>query len=200
LGVVDPGGSSAAGRRLPLVRLAAAFYGVLFAVALVWALLAGRSLLFADAQAAARGVAPLRDLAAGVATGLAAIALSAELTRRTAWGDRLARALAGVLGRLRVSECVALALLSGVAEEAFFRGALQPQVGLLAASLLFALAHFAPGRDLWPWTLCSLAAGLALGGLFAWTGNLVAPVVAHALINAVNLRVLSVRYAPAGDG
>ena len=105
-----------------------------------------------------------------------------------------------MLGRLRVSECVALALLSGVAEEAFFRGALQPQVGLLAASLLFALAHFAPGRDLWPWTLCSLAAGLALGGLFAWTGNLVAPVVAHALINAVNLRVLSVRYAPAGDG
>jgi membrane protease YdiL (CAAX protease family) len=124
------------------------------------------------------------------------IALSAELTRRTAWGETLARALAGVLGRLSVSECIALALLSGVAEESFFRGALQPQVGLLAASTLFALAHFAPRRDLWPWTLCSFAAGLALGGLFAWTGNLVAPVVAHALVNAVNLRVLAVRYAP----
>ena len=101
-----------------------------------------------------------------------------------------------MLGRLRVSECIALALLSGVAEEAFFRGALQPQVGLWVASAAFALAHFAPRRDLWPWTLCSFAAGLALGLLFTWTGNLVAPIAAHALINAVNLRVLAVRYAP----
>ena len=76
------------------------------------------------------------------------------------------------------------------------RGALQPQVGLWVASAAFALAHFAPRRDLWPWTLCSFAAGLALGLLFTWTGNLVAPIAAHALINAVNLRVLAVRYAP----
>jgi membrane protease YdiL (CAAX protease family) len=183
-------------RRAPLVWLAVAFYGVLFALALGWTALAGRSLLYADAQAAARGIATLRDLAVGAATGLAVIALSAELARRTAWGDRLARALAHVLGRLSLAECIGLALLSGVAEEAFFRGALQPQVGLLAASALFALAHFAPRRDLLPWTLFSFAAGLALGGLFAWTGNLVAPVVAHALVNAVNLRVLAVRYAP----
>jgi len=194
--VDDPGGSSVTGRRPSLVWLAVAFYGVLFALALVWAGLAGRSLVYADPAAAARGIAPLRDLAAGIATGLAVIGLSAELTRRTAWGEALARALAAVLGRLRLSECIALALLSGVAEEAFFRGALQPQVGLLAASALFALAHLAPRRELWPWTLCSFAAGLALGGLFAWTGNLLAPVAAHALVNAVNLRVLAVRYAP----
>ena len=192
----DPGGPNAAGRRLPLLWLAVAFYGVLFALALGWTALAERPLMFADAQAAARGISPLFDLAAGAATGLAVIAVSGELARRTVWGDQLARALASVLGRLRVSECIALALLSGVAEEAFFRGALQPQVGLWVASAAFALAHFAPRRDLWPWTLCSFAAGLALGLLFTWTGNLVAPIAAHALINAVNLRVLAVRYAP----
>ena len=82
-----------------------------------------------------------------------------------------------------------------MAEEALFRGALQPQVGLLAASLLFGLAHFAPRRELLPWTVFSLAAGLLLGTLFEETGNLVAPVVAHAGINAVNLRWLSQRYA-----
>jgi membrane protease YdiL (CAAX protease family) len=83
-----------------------------------------------------------------------------------------------------------------VAEEAFFRGALQPHVGLVAASLIFGLAHFAPRRDLLPWTAFSLGAGLLLGGLFEMTGNLLAPVAAHALINAVNLRFLSLYYAP----
>ncbi len=38
-----------------------------------------------------------------------------------------------------------------------------------------------------------IAAGLLLGGLFEWSGNLVAPVVAHAGINAVNLRLLAAR-------
>ena len=84
--------------------------------------------------------------------------------------------------------------LSAVAEEAFFRGALQPQLGLPATSLLFALAHFAPRRDLLPWTAFALAAGFALGALFEATGNLVAPTLAHAVVNAINLWLLSRDY------
>ena len=37
--------------------------------------------------------------------------------------------------------------------------------------------------------------GFALGGLFEWTGSLLAPVVAHTAINAVNLPLLVHRYA-----
>jgi membrane protease YdiL (CAAX protease family) len=61
---------------------------------------------------------------------------------------------------------------------------------------LFASAS-APRRDLWPWAFFALAAGVGLGLLIEWSGNLVAPVVAHVLVNAVNLRRLSRDYAPA---
>jgi membrane protease YdiL (CAAX protease family) len=191
----DPGGADRQAPRLSLLKLAALFYGALFGAAWGWAALTQRSLFFADADALRRGVHPLGDPALGLLAGGLVILLSREFTRRSRWGENLARALAAVLGPLSMADCVVLALLSGVAEEAFFRGALQPRVGLVAASLLFALAHFAPRRDLWPWTLFSLAAGLLLGALFEATGNLLAPVVAHATINAVNLRMLSVRYA-----
>ena len=83
-----------------------------------------------------------------------------------------------------------LALVSGAAEEALFRGALQPEVGLVIASLLFGLAHFAPRRDLAAWAPAAVIAGFVLGSLYAWTGNLIAPVVAHATVNAINLRWL----------
>ena len=80
----------------------------------------------------------------------------------------------------------------------FFRGALQPRVGLLPASLLFGLAHLAPRRDLALWAGFALLAGLILGALFEYTGNLLAPAIAHVLVNAVNLRWLS-RISARGD-
>src|SRR5262245_55054097 len=181
-----------------IVRLALGFYAALLAAAVVWAQLAGRSLFWASAEAAQRGVAPWADPGAGAAVGLAFVAASRGWTRHTRSGERLARALAAALGPLGARECLVLALASGLAEEAFFRGAMQPQLGLFASSLVFALAHAVPRRDLWPWTLFALAAGLALGALFDATGNLVAPVVAHVVVNALNLRLLARDYAPGG--
>lgn len=124
------------------------------------------------------------------------IALSAVLDR-TEVGRRLGRALGAIVGPLRIGHCLVLAAASGFAEEALFRGALQPEVGLVAASVLFGLAHWAPRPELRPWTLFSLAAGFGLGALYDATGNLVAPVVAHFGINAVNLRTLARRYGGA---
>jgi hypothetical protein len=177
--------------RLPLVRLALLFYGVLMAAALAWAWLAGRSLIWARDVDAQRGASPLVDVGAGLLAAAIVVLLSRQLTQRTRFGEQLARSLRAALGPLSLAECWLLALLSGVAEESFFRGALQPQVGLLAASLLFGAAHFVPRRELLPWTVFSIAAGLLLGWLFDATGNLIAPVVAHAVINGVNLRHLT---------
>jgi len=170
-------------------------YALLFAAALLWDWLSGDSLLYLSPAAEVRGVRPLRDAGLGVVSGILVVLLSDQLSRRTRSGDRLARALGALLGRLTAAECVVLAAVSGVAEEAFFRGALQPRIGLLPASLIFGLAHFVPRRELAPWALFAVAAGLLLGILFESTGNLVAPVVAHASINAVNLWLLSERYA-----
>jgi hypothetical protein len=145
-------------------------------------------------------VHPLRDVGLGLVAGTLVILLSDQLTRRTRAGDALARALADTLGPLAPAQCALLAGLSGVAEEAFFRGVLQPWLGLAAASLLFGLAHFVPRRDLLPWSVFAVAAGFLLGMLFESTGNLVAPVTAHATINAVNLHLLSTRYGARTTG
>jgi membrane protease YdiL (CAAX protease family) len=173
------------------VRLALLFYTALLGVALLWAAFSGRSPFYASALAESQGLDAPRDLAAGLLAGAIVIGVSWELTRRTRWGEALARSLAALLGPLSLSSCLLLAVLSGVAEEAFFRGALQPRVGLIWASLLFGLAHFAPRRELLPWTLFSIVVGLLLGILFEATGNLLAPITAHFLINAVNLRLLA---------
>ena len=174
-----------------LVRVALVFYGLLLAAALGWTRMEGRSPWFTSAGAASDGVAWLRDLALGLAAGVALVLASRWLTSASAAGRALADALGRLLGRPGLAACLVLAATSGLAEEAFFRGALQPRVGLVAASLLFALAHFAPRRAFLPWPVFAFAAGLAFGALFEATGNLVAPVVAHAAVNALNLRWLA---------
>jgi membrane protease YdiL (CAAX protease family) len=173
------------------VRSAAILYGALAAVALLWNGWAGHPWAYLDGEAAARGIRWGSDLGIGLASAAGVIGLSQLLTARTRWGAALAGELAAALGPLTLRDCVVLAALSGFAEEAFFRGALQPRLGWLGASVVFGLAHFAPRRSLWPWTGFALLAGGLLGGLFAATGNLVAPVAAHAAINAVNLRLLT---------
>jgi hypothetical protein len=192
----DPERSALASARVAvprgtLVRVAVLFYAALLTAALIWSGLAGRSLLWASPAGAQRGLSPAVDVGAGLLAAALVILLSRQLTERTRFGERLAQTLRAALGPLSLGECWLLALLSGVAEEAFFRGALQPQVGLLVASLLFGAAHFVPRREFWPWTGFSIAAGLLLGWLFDATGNLAAPVVAHAAINGVNLRLLT---------
>jgi membrane protease YdiL (CAAX protease family) len=187
------------------VRLASLFYGGMAALALLWRgpLVAG-PVFFASDQAAAEGVRWGPDLGAGLVSAVAVIVLSRELTRRTRFGDVLARSLAHAIGPLTRVQIALLALLSGCAEELLFRGALQPHLGLLPTSLVFGLAHFVPRRELAPWALFSVAAGLLLGGLFEWTGNLLAPIAAHIGINAVNLDRLVAEYgsgsrAPSGE-
>ena len=177
------------GARNPLVRRALLFYGAFLGLAALWRVgFQHGSLLVASAGDSVHWV---RDPLLGLAAGAIVIWGSAELTERTEIGRTLARTLAEALGPLRLRDCLVLAVVSGVGEEALFRGALQPQVGLVWASVLFALAHLVPRRELLPWSVFALAAGLLLGGLYEATGNLVAPVVTHVVINAVNLRRLS---------
>ena len=47
---------------------------------------------------------------------------------------------------------------------------------------------------LWAAGPVALIAGLILGGLFVWTGNLIAPITAHIMVNAVSLPLLARRF------
>lgn len=173
-----------------LIPFATLFYAVLALVAFGWNAWAGTSWAFQDAAAEDAGVRWGRDAALGLGAAAATIALSLVVTHLTAWGATLARELARVIGRLGWGGALWLGLVSGFAEEVFFRGTLQPRVGWLAASLIFGLVHLPPKRALLPWTGFAVVAGGMLGGLYLLTGNLLAPFLAHAGINAVNLRLL----------
>jgi len=175
----------------PLLRAAFVLYALLLAASLAWTGCEGRSLVFATPEDARLGVDWLRDVALGLGVGGALVAASRVLSRVTAAGRALEQALTGALGRPGAVACLWLAALSGVAEEAFFRGALQPRVGLVASSLLFGLAHFVPRREFLAWPVFGCAAGLVFGALFMATGNLVAPALAHFTVNAINLRWLT---------
>jgi uncharacterized protein len=93
------------------------------------------------------------------------------------------------------AEFAMVALLAGVGEELLFRGVLQtkliswttPMTGLWLASLLFGLAH-ALSRLYFAF---AVAVGLFLGWLAFQFGDLVAPMIAHALYDFVALMYLA---------
>ena len=79
-------------------------------------------------------------------------------------------------------------LSAGLVEETFFRGFLQPRVGIGLSSLLFVLAHWTYGEPfmLVGVTLLSLTYAL----LTRWRGSVWAAAAAHAVFDGVQLLVL----------
>lgn len=197
------GGREDAGSTRPpasIVRMGLFFYGGMGIAALLWRMATpGESILYPSVEAAARAWSLPAALAAGIAVGLAATGLSEALTRWTTLGRALSDLLAESIGPLDRANAWLLAVASGLAEEMFFRGALQPKVGLLLASVLFGAAHFMPRRELVLWSLYAVGIGLGLGALYEWTGQLAAPVAAHVLVNGINLPRLAGRAKRAGS-
>lgn len=134
-----------------------------------------------------------RDAPLGLGAGLALLAVWWGAERIWPLAHQLGDRLARILGPLTAGEAVALALLSGFAEELFFRGAVQGSLGWGVAAALFGLLHSGPGRAFRLWTLFAFLAGIVFGLLMQWRGNLLAPILGHALVNAVNLQRLARR-------
>ena len=129
---------------------------------------------------------------------LAVVFFSRWAGGRFAWARDMESEFLHVLGPLTTLEVVALALLSGVGEEAFFRGVLQPKIGFFWASLVFGSVHVPFSIRLVPWTIFAWLMGLALGLLYSWSGSLIPPMAAHALINGINLYALANRARQLG--
>ena len=85
---------------------------------------------------------------------------------------------------VRPFEIVGVSLAAGVGEELLFRGAVQAEFGLAAASVLFGLAHIG-GRSSVMFGLWVAVMGFGLGGLAHEAGGLLAPMVAHAVYDAI---------------
>ena len=82
----------------------------------------------------------------------------------------------------------AVSLSAGIVEETFFRGFLQPRVGIVLSTAVFALAHLSYGQPfmLVGVTLLSLIYGL----LVRWRQSIWAAMAAHALFDGIQLLVV----------
>ncbi len=83
---------------------------------------------------------------------------------------------------------VLISLSAGVVEETFFRGFLQPRVGIVLSTAFFALAHLSYGQPfmLIGITLLSLIYAL----LVKWRQNLWPAIAAHVFFDAIQLLVI----------
>lgn len=171
-------------------RLAALFYLALAVLAL------GVTLVVRDGHPLDHphpwlSLSPALGLALSAVLGLALAALVASTTRVFVAHFAWARALQGELSPstygLTAGPLLLLAALSSAAEELFFRALLEPTAGLLVSSVLFGLAHRVRGASRWVWAAWAAAVGLGLGGIYHLTGSLLGALLAHALINTINL-------------
>ena len=169
-------------RPLTLVRLALYFYGVVLLFAIGYAVFSGhiRTLL-------GEGPPLIQHVLVAVGVGLLIVAGSRIGVRVWRPFARAAEAAAGMLGPITLREALILALLSGTAEELLFRGALWPTLMLAGTTLLFGVVHIVPRRALWVYPLFAAACGLLLGLLRDGTDSVVPPMVAHVVVNALNL-------------
>jgi membrane protease YdiL (CAAX protease family) len=163
------------------VRFAALFYGSLVVIAALWCGLRGF------------GLSPLGDLPAmglflGALTAACTVSLGLVAYRLVPSLRRISEELApSLIDRASRGGLLLVSIFSGVGEETFFRGALQQEFGLVAASLLFGLAHVGPDRRYLVWTIWAVLAGFVFGALYETTGGLLAPVIAHGAHNAATL-------------
>ncbi len=177
-----------------LLRVTLAVYLPLGGLGAGWAYFRGNSPFLAHPD-------PWLELSGPVAHGLSAalglglalgtIVLTRVWVSRFAWARELHVSFREVLGGLGGGAALVLALASGIGEELFFRAGMQPSLGWVLTSLIFGGVHVGPDRRFLPWTIWAVVMGFLLGGLYALSGSLLGPVLAHVTINAVNLSFIA---------
>lgn len=188
-------------------RLPTSFIVIFYGVVAAFALICGRWLGDIDVMVwhNHNGTSIVWDAVLGALVGVVVVVGSQILDRTTQWARVLTDEFTRILGSLTVTQAFVFAFCSGVAEEIFFRGFLQQLLtvhvyegsyaiwfGLIVSSLIFGGLHLGPDfRKFWPWTVMAVVLGAVFGGLYIYTGNLLAPILAHFTINFFNLLLMS---------
>jgi membrane protease YdiL (CAAX protease family) len=97
-------------------------------------------------------------------------------------------AMIGWMANLALWKKALIILSAATVEEVFFRSFLQKRIGLVASTILFALAHFTYGNPLMliGVTVVSIVIGIA----FYRTKNVVPGMIAHGVFDAIQLFVI----------
>lgn len=136
-----------------------------------------------------RGAA-FTSAAMGVSLSTGIVLLTRFAVVRFRWAKRLHGELRPIACELSLGAILLVAGLSSLGEELLFRGLLTPLLGVVGSAVVFGLAHQIKGPSRWVWVGWATVVGLGLGSIFALTGSLVGPLIAHAIVNAVNLAFL----------
>jgi membrane protease YdiL (CAAX protease family) len=105
--------------------------------------------------------------------------------------------LYAIRDRSRIWFTVGAVVAMAVAEEVFFRGFLQGEVGLVAAVAAYTAVQAVERK--WALGLAALLGGTVWGLLFWWTDGLVAPIVAHVLWTGALTFVWPLQGCDGGD-
>ncbi|MEM8994488.1 MAG: CPBP family intramembrane glutamic endopeptidase [Acidobacteriota bacterium] len=160
------------------------FYLVLAILGILWV---GYS---ADEIALSLFIDPERwwlDLLIGVGAGGVLLLGWSLLRDHSSAMRRVEAVMRETVGELDGPQIIAVALMSGFAEELFFRGAMQMSWGWPWALILFGVLHTGPEPSFRVWTIFAFVAGGLFAAITLWRGNLLAAIVAHVLVNGVNL-------------
>jgi membrane protease YdiL (CAAX protease family) len=151
----------------------------------------GRNPFTCEGWMGARGPASwLLSLGLGLLVGTLTIAVTPIFVQRWHWASALHSALQPTVRGSGDGALFAVAVASAAGEELFFRGLLVPLAGVVASSVLFGALHQIRGYARWGWMVWACVMGLLFAAIFAATGSLAGPLVAHAAINHHNLRFL----------
>ena len=127
----------------------------------------------------------------GVLLAVSVSLVSSAMYGAFRWAKELEEEFRLLLYPLESREVVLLAVTSGIAEELFFRGIMQPVFGLYVTSLAFGLLHYPMNRRMVPWTVIAIILGFLLGVVYQATESLLVVILAHGLINYFELRKIA---------
>jgi len=100
----------------------------------------------------------------------------------SAFAEQLAASLAKEYANPSPAQILRGGITAACGEEIFFLGFIQQWLDLIVASLLFMVAHFRK-KDIRVVSYWSIFQGLYLGLFFAYSKNLIVPMIAHGLFD-----------------
>ena len=181
-------------------------HAILISFLLGWWLMAGRPPLleFFNIQKENAGDAVLTGFAVGLGGWMLTLALAlmiAVILQATGMLPKAPEpsAMIAWIAALPLWKKGLIVLSAMTVEELFFRGWLQKRVGLVASTVLFALAHSGLGQ---PFLLIGVAIiSLIIGTTFYRTKNLIPAIIAHGVFDAVQLfLIIPIAFKATGMG
>jgi len=160
------------------------FFTVLLLASVVWLMLRGRLELVRTAAIGEHGAAMAAGI--GLAVGLTGYVIYARALSRLPSFARMAAQVRQIFRSMGETSTLSLVLFEAVAEEMFFRLAVQDQFGL--AGSVAAYTVLTTGAMGWRWLPFAVLHATVLGSLMALGFGLLSTTIANAVMNYLSLR------------